>query len=53
MMRHAQSEERLMNVRDHDRPITEAGKVSAQEVRHMGKETNMAAKQPGLSISSR
>ena len=35
MMRHAHSEERLTNVRDHDRPITEAGRASAQEVRCM------------------
>jgi hypothetical protein len=33
MMRHAQSEERLTSVRDHDRPITEAGRLCAQEVR--------------------
>ena len=33
MMRHAHSEERLTNLRDHDRPITEAGRASAREVR--------------------
>ncbi len=33
MMRHADSEERLQNVRDHDRPITEAGRACAMEVR--------------------
>lgn len=32
MMRHADSEERLQNVRDHDRPITEAGRACAEEV---------------------
>lgn len=32
MMRHAHSEERLQNIRDHDRPITEAGRASAREV---------------------
>ncbi|EIE24497.1 phosphoglycerate mutase-like protein [Coccomyxa subellipsoidea C-169] len=32
MMRHADSEERLQNVRDHDRPITEAGRACAMEV---------------------
>ncbi|BDA42868.1 Uncharacterized protein At3g52155, chloroplastic [Coccomyxa sp. Obi] len=32
MMRHADSEERLQSARDHDRPITEAGKMCAREV---------------------
>ena len=32
MMRHAESEERLQNIRDHDRPITNTGRSSAREV---------------------
>ena len=32
MMRHAESEERLQSIRDHDRPITEEGRSSAREV---------------------
>lgn len=39
MMRHADSEERLQSVRDHDRPITEAGKMCAREV---GCQTSMS-----------
>ena len=34
MMRHAESEERLQSIRDHDRPITDEGRSSAREV-HM------------------
>ena len=33
MMRHAESEERLQSIRDHDRPITDEGRSSAREVR--------------------
>ena len=32
MMRHAESEERLQSIRDHDRPITDEGRSSAREV---------------------
>lgn len=32
MMRHAESEERLQSIRDHDRPITDGGRSSAREV---------------------
>lgn len=32
MMRHAHSEERDQNIRDHERPITQAGRVSARQV---------------------
>ena len=32
MMRHAESEERLQGIRDHDRPITDEGRSSAREV---------------------
>jgi phosphohistidine phosphatase SixA len=32
MMRHAESEERPVDTRDHDRPITEFGRRTAQQV---------------------
>ena len=32
MMRHAESEERLQSIRDHDRPLTDEGRSSAREV---------------------